>query len=115
MIQIRVSHSSNELAACLQLLVRAGLPGLPISESTQNGQNTHHKLSRKGPSMHRLLVAVCATLAGAPTGAFAAPNCGGLLQQGCACAVPIDSAQDGAISPLSEIQGNVLLSCANRY
>ncbi|MEX0852709.1 MAG: hypothetical protein WD036_05410 [Bauldia sp.] len=62
--------------------------------------------------MRRVLVVVCATVVCLPA-ALAAPNCQPLLQQGCACAVPIDLS--GKVGDLSGASENVVVNGQNGY
>lgn len=60
--------------------------------------------------MRHLAIVVCFALTGLSGSVLAAPNCTPLLQQGCACAVPIDPTAAAPLAQLSDIEGDVLVS-----
>ena len=59
--------------------------------------------------------ALSVAFVGFAASAWAAQDCGALIEQGCACAIDIASADGGPVALLTDIQGDVLKSEVGQY
>ena len=72
-------------------------------------------LRGKGIIMRRSAFALSLAFVCSAPGAWAGPQCSALIEQGCACAIDIASANGAPVATLREIQGDVLKSAMGEY